>query len=152
MSRTEINKAKPIPTNSKAIYGSGEFRLKTNGSVAGIQINYSGMVRITYELPNGWFIRAGENKIIIFGLTTADLPETLFKYTGEFRVKTVHLVDWHLNKTYTTIINPTLDYWNNMNEKWEDISEEYKKLAKTYTIGKPPTKTRVFKKIKGATK
>ena len=145
MRKVEINKAKPIPNQANVRYGDGVFLLETNGAIAGIQINYIGMMQIAHNLPDGWFLKMGRNKIIIFGISNITLPELLFKYRGDFKVRNVQIVDWHLNKSNAKVVKDGLHYWGEIGNAWDVITEKYEKLDKSHEIGIMPTDAKIFK-------
>ena len=126
----------------KAQINNGEFKIFNNiPNIAAIELHYKGSVYITPTLPEGWFLRAGKNKIIIANLGINSLSEnTLFKFEGKLNINVSFAITKTLKKHFI-YIKKTKRNWNNsyflgseidkLNENWETI--------KSTNISKPKT-------------
>jgi len=82
--------ARENPTHEASfLYGNGIVNYKSDGKLAGIQLEVMGDFEITDNyLPDGWEIANSENTIILYSLDGSDLEnKTLFEYTGDLTIE-----------------------------------------------------------------
>ena len=90
--------ARENPTHEASfLYGNGMVNYKSDGKLAGIQLEVMGDFEITDNyLPDGWEIANSENTIILYSLDGSDLEnKTLFEYTGDLTIESAIAADWH---------------------------------------------------------
>lgn len=86
----------------------GKFRLYNQYSeLAGIEITYSGEVYINPTLPEGWALRAGNNKILIvnFGTNIIENGSDLFTYEGVLNVRNCLGATKQMERVQITVAN-----------------------------------------------
>ena len=105
-------------------YYDGNVYLKTDINPAVVEINYNGSIYAESQLPSGFLISEGSNKIIIVRLTNNVMPELLFTYNGEFKITIakVYAVDG-VNKVASIsklrhTFRETTDTWSQLNSNW----------------------------------
>ena len=66
-------------------YGNGQFKIQTDGSVAGIELHLSGVYSLTKTyLPDGWEFHSKDHTMLMFNMGGDNLSsELLFEYQGE---------------------------------------------------------------------
>ena len=109
---------KPQATTGTLEYGLGDVVFKTNGEVAAIEIDYKGKIRGTKKLGEGWTIKIGKNKIIIFSMAQTELTELLLSYVGEFEITSCKYVNWNLQSGYANITNQNKSSWDISRVQW----------------------------------
>jgi hypothetical protein len=90
--------ARENPTHEASfLYGNGMVNYKSDGKLAGIQLEVIGDFEITdNHLPDGWGIANSENTIILYSLDGSSLTEkTLFEYKGDLTIESAIVADWH---------------------------------------------------------
>ena len=90
--------ARENPTHEVSLsYGNGIVNYKSDGKLAGIQLEVIGDFEITdNHLPDGWEIANSENTIILYALDGSSLTEkTLFEYKGDLTIESAIAADWH---------------------------------------------------------
>ncbi len=79
------------------LFGNGIVSYKSDGELAGIQLEVIGDFEITdNHLPDGWEIAFSEETIIMYSLDGSNLTEKiLFEYTGDLTIESAIAADWH---------------------------------------------------------
>ena len=85
---------KPKARTGELFFGKGTTSFKCNGEVAAFEMDYSGTIQGVKKLGEGWTIKFGRNKIIIFSLAKTELQEVLFTYTGKMEITSCKFVTW----------------------------------------------------------
>ena len=68
----------------------GECLISSDTDIMGIEMHFRGKANITPELPEGWYLRGNNSKIIIFTLQNVPIKnQLLFKYEGVIELKKV---------------------------------------------------------------
>lgn len=122
---------KPQATTGTLEYGLGDVSFKTNGEVAAIEIDYRGKIRGTKKLGEGWTIKIGKNKIIIFSMAQTELTELLFSYVGEFEIRSCKYVSWNLKSGYANIINQNKSSWDISRVQWGSDGRKPEEIQET---------------------
>ena len=112
----------------------GECLISSNKEIMGIEINFRGKANITPELPEGWYLRGNNSKIIIFTLQNVPIKnQLLFKYEGVIELKKVIVANTEA-KQFKCIIKKNKSKWLNqdwsMNVEgvtWENFKDKSKK-------------------------
>ena len=84
-------------------YGSGNCSI-IGTEIQGVQIHYTGIVKITKTCDDNFHIAASHNKILIFPIGLGSLT-TLFDYIGEFKIKSV-IVNTPVNSISEPVMLP----------------------------------------------
>ena len=127
----------------KIFYGNGEVRFEDAiPNIAAFEIRYKGKMSAESELPNSWILMNRRNKIVGVNMETS-IPETLFNYEGYLRILSCRVTDRELNQNYVTPVEEGIDYWENLNTKWEDFTQHPEDFNGTYVNGTIPTKTSI---------
>ena len=90
--------ARENPTHEASfLYGNGIVNYKSDGKLAGIQLEVMGDFKIIdNHLPEGWEIANSEETIIMYSQDGSNLTEkTLFEYTGDLTIESIIAADWH---------------------------------------------------------
>ena len=101
-----------IASNATLKYGLGTVVLETNGEIAAIEIDYIGAIKGIKKLGQGWTIRIGENKIIIFTLAKSNYSEQLFNYVGELKINSCKFVNWNQELFHAQVEDLNQNTWN----------------------------------------
>jgi len=82
------------------LFGNGIVSYKSDGELAGIQLEVIGDFEITdNHLPDGWEIAFSEETIIMYSLDGSNLTEKiLFEYTGDLTIESAIAADWYGNE------------------------------------------------------
>lgn len=89
-------------------YGNGQVKLKSDQSIAGLQMNISGTDQITpAALPQGWQFHEKDGTILLFKTEGPNCvqPELLFSYQGKIVIENVLAVGRNARFVFTDI-NP----------------------------------------------
>ena len=122
-------------------YGTGEVTFQTNGEVAAFEIGYSGKIQGINKLGNGWSIKIGENKIVIFSLAQTELTELLFTYIGSFSVTYCEFATWDNNLYTANTKNISNDQWSNNSGQWQSDARKPEEIINQKIIKKPIKKS-----------
>jgi len=97
----------PLPsmlpvTFADLIIENGVVRIEADGSIAGIQLDLSGIFSIEIlNIPDGWHVVHDDSKFLMFSLDGSSLEQTdLFAYSGELNVDGGLVADWHHTAVY----------------------------------------------------
>ena len=114
MNKTDkINRRnKPIATTGTLKYGRGDVVFETNGEIAALQIDYIGAIKGVKKLGEGWAIKIGESKILIYSMAQTELTELLFTYVGQLEVTSCKYVAWDKSLKYANIENLNQNEWD----------------------------------------
>jgi hypothetical protein len=115
---------------------NGEFILYNNvPNIVAIELHYKGQININSTLPEGWFLRANNSKIIIVNLGTQQLSQTsLFKFEGKLNINVAFAVTKKLKKHHITTKNPKRNWSNsyflgsditNISDNWDTIKNTH---------------------------
>ena len=113
---------------AKLKYGKGNVYLETNGEVAGIEISYRGAFKGVNTLGDGWTIKAGRNKIIIYSLAKTQIKELLFRYIGELKIVRAKYATWNNESYNAKIVNLNRNDWNISNGNWGADGRKYEEI------------------------
>jgi len=83
-------------TEAEISFDKGQFMLHTMGTLAGMQLDYSGNLIITKNnLPEGWEIHQSSERLLIFNFGDNALQsDHLFDFIGNFTITSTLLTDW----------------------------------------------------------
>tara|TARA_B100001123_G_C15024669_1_gene912939 strand:+ start:358 stop:789 length:432 start_codon:yes stop_codon:yes gene_type:complete len=127
--KDKINRAnKPIATQGKLIYGRGDVIFQTNGEVAAFEIDYSGLIQGVKKLGDGWTIRFGKNKIIIFSLAQTELSELLFTYVGDLEISKCNFVTWNNKSHSASVVFEGRSSWRVNRGSWGSDARKYEEI------------------------
>tara|TARA_Y100000310_G_C20641430_1_gene794150 strand:- start:485 stop:1054 length:570 start_codon:yes stop_codon:yes gene_type:complete len=128
----------------KLYYGNGEATLEGAG-IQGIQIQYSGAIKITKTCGDDCLFTARNNGIIIASLSGGELSN-LFTYRGEIKITSVIAADNNAKKV-PCVIKRVMDYSELLNTKAEDLTTKSEDLSAGYKYKGKPRKTIVVDNI-----
>tara|TARA_R110000824_G_scaffold64565_3_gene168630 strand:+ start:3802 stop:4413 length:612 start_codon:yes stop_codon:yes gene_type:complete len=112
-------------------YGNGVVLF--DGASQCFDMGYKGSIIIT-DKPDNLLLFASRNRIIGVMLDGTDMPQTLFNYTGYFKVLTCKSVQSGAIKREQVTLQG-VDYWGLDEEKWEDDGSLWGTKNGTYTSG-----------------
>ena len=118
-------------------YYDGNVYLKTDINPAVVEINYKGTISAESQLPNGFLILGGNNKIIITRINKNTMPELLFSYIGKFEITTARAYSVDGSNMVASIdklqhtYRATKDTWSQLNSTWLD----YRETGKSFSSG-----------------
>ena len=129
----------------KADIKNGQFIIYNEiSNVTGIELHYKGTINITPTLPEGWFLRAGNSKIIIVSLGSNVLTENvLFKFEGKLKINVAFAATKEQKKHLISIKN-TQRNWNSnyfLNGSLDSIQDNWDTIKNT-NVSKPKTNVR----------
>ncbi len=93
-------------------YGRGSVTLETNGEIAAIEIDFIGAIKGIKKLGQGWTIKIGENKILIFSMAKSNYSEDLFDYVGELKINACKFVNWNKELHHAQVQDLNQNTWN----------------------------------------
>jgi len=99
----------------QSFYGDGKFNIYTGGIMpAGIQIEYSGIIRMYDKIP-GYEYAIGEKTILIYNPgTDINYQNKLFSYEGKFKARNIIAVDWRIKAVYSHPTNNKRQTFNQL--------------------------------------
>ena len=71
-----------------------------------------GAIKGVKKLGEGWTIKIGENKILIYSMAQTELTELLFTYVGQLEVTSCKYVTWDNSLKYANIDNLNQNEWD----------------------------------------
>ncbi|MBT3252154.1 MAG: T9SS type A sorting domain-containing protein [Candidatus Marinimicrobia bacterium] len=101
------------PLSSSEIYfENNQFMVKNPGSIAGIEVDYSGQLTITNNyLPENWEVHQTNNKLLIFNFGDETLSsDHLFDFDGNFEITSNILAGYNGNSISAEVIGLPLTY------------------------------------------
>tara|TARA_R100000781_G_scaffold91584_1_gene56696 strand:+ start:3504 stop:4091 length:588 start_codon:yes stop_codon:yes gene_type:complete len=126
------------------VYENGECSISSDMDIMGIEINFRGKAIITPKLPDGWYLRGSQKKIIIFTMQNTPIKNTsLFTYEGTITLTDALSVNTDLKKVRTNVLKDRSDwgeqYWDLSSEsgnwdKFKDIRPKGKVNQTSYVI------------------
>ena len=132
---------KPPATDVVLSYGIGDVEIVSNGEIAGFEIDFIGAIQGVKKLPNGWTVKIGDNKILIYSMAKTEITDLLFTYIGELEITSVKFVNWNKEIYYPNYRTLNRNFWKRSTNNWnsdgrkpeeiEDIKLIHKKIAKT---------------------
>ena len=124
--------------NSQLTYGNGDVYLNNLNNIKIIIIHYKGNSSLHTELGKHWDFNYNKNKIILYNNKNTILnKELIFKYRGEFKPLNCRIIDKFKYSQNLSINLSYIDFWNTIEETYEDITLEYFKLKKTNIYKSP---------------
>ena len=143
------------PYQGKLNIGRESVSIHTNNVWQGIEIKFSGKMRIESMLSNNYIVKAGENKVIIVKLNnTLEVVKDLFKYKGNSGITKCKIITpelesiklqinehslqlWNTLQKYTLEGSDTIEQdWAYLGENWEDIDFDGNNDKHYYTYRK----------------
>lgn len=93
-------------------FNQSQFMLDSEGTIAGIEIDYEGTLIITERyLPESWEIHQSAEKLLIFNFGSEELQsDHLFDFTGNFNITSTLLTDWSGNTVSADVIGIPLTF------------------------------------------
>ena len=102
-------------------YENGECSISSYVYIMGMEINFRGKATITPQLPQGWYLRGTQGKIIIFTMQNIPIQNTLlFTYEGTMTLIDAIVVNADLKKVKTHISQDKSDWGS---QSWDLNSE-----------------------------
>ena len=138
-------------TQAKISYYSGELYLKTNGNPLLVDISYKGKIVAESNMPDGCIVLEKSNRIIIMRFNSNQMPEHIFTYRGNFKIKVAKVYDGSGASVISEI--DTLNHkWKNMakvRDTWVLSTSTWKSyrengLASGPLVGRPNAKTSII--------
>ena len=126
----------------KLYYGNGTVGVE-GSEVNSVRIRYRGAIEIDDKTPEGYHIRANNNKITIMRYNHYEKPlalKELFNYVGEFKITSVSASNSTSGRVYCTI-RRTLDYSELINSTSETMTIKSEDMSAGYTHSKRIPKT-----------
>ena len=114
----------------KLYYGSGTCSIEAT-KVVGLEIKYTGAVKIIDKTSNNYYIVANNKKILIFPVGLVEPLTNLFEYTGEFKIKSILASDID-GKRVRVAVQRVMDYPELMDSKAEDMTINSEKMVAGY--------------------
>ena len=136
----------------------GECLISSDTDIMGIEIHFRGKTNITPELPEGWYLRGNNSKIIIFTLQNVPIKnQLLFKYEGVIELKKVIVANKEA-KQFKCIVKKDESQWTKQNwsmeveadtwDNFKDITPNGKVKKTSYIIDDNLPKAEPTKKTK----
>ena len=117
-------------------YGDGRALFKTSGEVAAFEINYNGAIKGIKKLGDGWTIKIGKNKIVIFSMAQSELTELLFTYVGSLTITKCIFVNWNLEKYFANIEKKDTSSWGKTIGQWQSDGRKPEEIIDEKVIKK----------------
>ena len=118
----------------------GSCVISSDTDILGIEIHFTGKVNIKPTLPEGWYLRGNNNKIIIFTMQNVPIKnQKLFEYEGTITLKKAIVANTE-GKQIKCIVNKDKSQWSN--QEWSlDIEADTWDNFKDITPNGKVTKT-----------
>lgn len=123
-------------------YGSGACSLQTTDDIIGVEIKYTGAIKITDKTEDNYQIFVGDNKMLIIPLGTPTPLSDLFDYVGEFKINAIFTVGADL-KRISCGVKKVMDYSELLQSKSEDLTVKSEDINAGYLYKHKVTKTTV---------
>ena len=127
-------------TTGKISYYDGNVYFEADGNPYAIDIIYKGKINAESMLPNGFLIQEKNNRILILRMSHAQMPELLFTYTGEFRIRKADL--YTENSRINASLDTNLHYPNRLSDNWVQLNSTWGEYSDEYAYGDPLNKKR----------
>ena len=122
-------------TQAKISYYDGDLCLRTNGNPILVDISYKGKIVAESNMPDGFIVLEKSNRIIIMRFNNNQMPEHIFSYIGDFKIKiakvygksgagVVSEIDT-LSHKWANMAGAN-DSWGSLTSTWESYSENGK--------------------------
>ena len=148
-------------------YENGECLISSNTDIMGIEIHFTGKVNIKPTLPEGWYLRGNNSKIIIFTLQNVPIKnQLLFQYEGTIKLNKAIVANVE-GKQIKCVVKKDESQWTKQNwfldveadtwDKFKDITPNGKVKKTSYIIdddlpeAKPVDKTKIKTKRRTTT-
>ena len=125
---------------AKLYYGNGNCSI-TGSDIRGVEIRYSGAIKIEDKTSDAFVVMNHSNKILIFPIGEGTLNE-LFDYIGEFKILSIIVADNNAERIYATI-HKVMDYAELLETNAEDMTTKSEDLSATYVSDKKVSKTSI---------
>ena len=134
---------KPIATTGEIKYGLGSVTFETNGEVAAFEIDYIGAIKGIKKLAEGWTIKIGKRKAVIFSMAQSELSELLFTYVGELEITKCKYVTWDLKANQANIVYVSRDTWNSNYGEYQSDARKPEEIISKTVIGRKVKKSSI---------
>ena len=134
---------KTIATTGEIKYGRGTVAFECNGEIAAFEIDYLGIISGVNKLGEGWTIKIGENKMIIFSIAQTELTETLFTYVGELEITSCKFVTWNQGLFHAKVTNLNQNKWTNNYGEWQSDARKPEEIETQKVIGRKVRKSSI---------
>jgi|TARA_R100000482_G_C5124837_1_gene148015 hypothetical protein len=134
---------KPAASQGLIKYGDGNVFFETNGEVAGFEIDYIGAIKGVKRLGQGWTIKIGKRKAIIYSMAQSELSELLFTYVGEFEITKCKYVTWDLQMRQANVVNVSRDTWNSNYGEYQSDARKPEEIVSKTIIGREIKKSSI---------
>lgn len=129
---------------AKLYYGGGNCSIESGGTeIRGIEIRFSGAIKIEDKTSDSFVIAHQGNGILVFPIGKGTLND-LFDYTGEFKIISIIVSDNNAQKVPTTI-HRVMDYTELLTTNAEDMTTKSEDLSATHVSGGKVFKTSLNK-------
>ena len=115
-------------------YGDGNCSIEGSNSIVGVQIYYTGAVRVIDKTPDSFEIFVGDNTILIFSLNPKEVLNELFEYKGSFKIKSI-LVAGNAGERLNAAVKRNMDYAELIRSNAEDMTINSEDLNVTHKVG-----------------
>ena len=134
---------KPEANTGEIKYGRGEVTFECSGEIAAFEIDYLGVISGVNKLGEGWTIKIGENKIIIFSISQSELTELLFTYVGELEITSCKFVTWSQRLYHARVTNLNQNKWTNNYGQWQSDARKPEEIETQKVIGRKVRKSSI---------
>ena len=134
---------KPVATEGTIKYGDGNVYFETNGEVAAFEIDYIGLIKGIKKLGDGWTIKIGKTKIVIYSMAQSELSELLFTYVGELEITNCKYVTWHIASKQANIVNISNHSWGSNYGQWAYDARRPEEVVDKTIIGRKVKKSSI---------
>ena len=134
---------KPVASQGTIKYGDGNVFFETNGEVAAFEIDYIGAIKGIKKLAEGWTIKIGKRKAVIFSMAQSELSELLFTYVGELEITKCKYVTWDLKANQANIVNVSRDTWNSNYGEYQSDARKPEEIVSKTVIGRKVKKSSI---------
>jgi len=132
--------SKIVSGTASVICQKGECSISSDTDILGIEIHFTGKLNVKPTLPEGWYLRGNNNKIIIFTMQNVPIKnQTLFEYEGTITLNKAIVANTE-GKQIKCIVNKDKSQWSN--QEWSlDVETDTWDNFKDITPNGKVTKT-----------
>lgn len=123
------------------LYRNGNVYFNTTGEIAALEIDYVGNIKAINKLGEGWNIKAGKNKILIYSFSQTPLTELLFTYVGQLQIIKCIFVNWNLEAYNANIVFENNSLFGTSKSIFSNDHRKYEEIAQKSYIKKRIKKT-----------
>tara|TARA_Y100001938_G_C8100088_1_gene441032 strand:- start:1149 stop:1580 length:432 start_codon:yes stop_codon:yes gene_type:complete len=128
---------------AKIKYGDGAVYFEGNGEVAAFEIKYTGNFKAVNCLSEGWDMKTGRNKIIIWSLAQTPISEKLFNYIGSLEITNAIFANWEGESYVAAVSSIDKSSWKKSDGNWNSDGRKPEEIENNKIIHRKIYKSKI---------